>query len=625
MIELEEGFSKNDEYLIREYEKHGTEDFLMVEFGEKSFVVPYKYTIGSNTVKTSQGRFLSALLDFQAREARKYREAGEVVMSVAYQGQEYIIPYGTKGMVSPEVLAKEVQETAEVKYNSIINSLRELEAAGEKVDVAEFSGYAGEKYAARLAAMGKTALLDKETPERLKVLGFLKGIGTEKLTKFQGTAQGLVKSLSRKIIEAERDAARKYVPVSYKTAALAALISGGTAGTYFAFKAEEKAQPKEEWSVASLDETKDDAVFKGTFDASNTLPENDVKEVTKETAKGEKAISFAKNREHILRKAEKQCEASEKLLKSADEANGKDKGVVYVDFMGRKYHDVYGNVRRLLGLKAEITALLLSVEGYAGTAFNDGGGTPTFGMGTTQKIDKKGRETPVKFGERLSKSDAVLYKWRYVEKYMMPLIAQNVKRKCSNEECLALIGAGFCWGPGGLERSKFFKSVCKGDNMLTKQTAITEKRSFLGHLKRGYLLAQVMSGTWTAKELLDMPVFKDPKRGYVNCGIYTQELHQYLPCKKDKKGNYVKDDKGCDKPLTRANGLCFPFYSKMAQENLEAIRAHTTRNKDYKRVRDLMPEEMLLELTQKYGKTKQLTAADFKVAAVLKTVNGNSR
>ena len=57
-----------------------------------------------------------------------------------------------------------------------------------------------------------------------------------------------------------------------------------------------------------------------------------------------------------------------------------------------------------------------------------------------------------------------------------------------------------------------------------------------GLLKRSYVLACCLAGEWTAKDLLDLPVYYLKDKGYVHCAIYTLDLHELLPCEKDKKG-----------------------------------------------------------------------------------------
>lgn len=230
ITELEDVYSENDKYLIREYQKHGTDDFLVAGLGDKTFVVPYKYTVGSHTPKTSISRFMASLLDFEVREEGKYLRAGEPVLTVGFEGREYVVPYGMTGRISPQQLAETVQARAEAKYNTVINAARALEAAGHDTGMLDFSSAAAEKYAYRLAELGSTAVLDKETPERLKVMDFLHKAGNKAAKKFKASAQGMARQLGRKVVEAERQAARIYVPKSYKAAALATLLGAGTAG-----------------------------------------------------------------------------------------------------------------------------------------------------------------------------------------------------------------------------------------------------------------------------------------------------------------------------------------------------------------------------------------------------------
>lgn len=190
ITELEDVYSENDKYLIREYQKHGTDDFLVAGLGDKTFVVPYKYTVGSHTPKTSISRFMASLLDFEVREEGKYRRAGEPVLTVGFEGREYVVPYGMTGRISPQQLAETVQARAEAKYNTVINAARALEAAGHDTGMLDFSSAAAEKYAYRLAELGSTAVLDKETPERLKVMDFLHKAGNKAAKKFKASAPG---------------------------------------------------------------------------------------------------------------------------------------------------------------------------------------------------------------------------------------------------------------------------------------------------------------------------------------------------------------------------------------------------------------------------------------------------
>lgn len=229
MIELDESFTNNDRYLIEEYQKHGTDDFLLTELGDKVMVVPYKYTVGSHTEKTSVGRFMAALLDFETIEEAKYRKAGEPVMKICHEGRDYVVPFGSKGQIAPDELAQACIDRAFGKYNMVINAHRMLTDAGVEKKPAEFSSFMAEVYAGKAAALGKTAVLDKDTPEMMDAVQFLESKQDAVLKHFKTTAKKLARGIKSQIIKAEQKAAGVYVPKSYKRAALAVML--GAAGT----------------------------------------------------------------------------------------------------------------------------------------------------------------------------------------------------------------------------------------------------------------------------------------------------------------------------------------------------------------------------------------------------------
>ena len=43
ITELEDVYSENDKYLIREYQKHGTDDFLVAGLGDKTFRINIRW------------------------------------------------------------------------------------------------------------------------------------------------------------------------------------------------------------------------------------------------------------------------------------------------------------------------------------------------------------------------------------------------------------------------------------------------------------------------------------------------------------------------------------------------------------------------------------------------------
>lgn len=535
-MDFEDVYSENDRYLIREYEKHGTSDFCLAVLGEKAYVVPYRYTVGSDNVQMSQKRFLNALLDFNIAEAGKYRRAGQPTFEITYEGMELVVPYG-KNYTSARQLAKEVLAKADAKYNAIVNSGRALEKEGQAPDMLEFTTMAANKYAARLAALGKTAVLDKNTPERLEIVDFLQHAGNQTAKKFKTSAKNMARQVGKKVIEAEQNAAKKFRPDAYKAAALAAILGAGAV----------------------------------------TMT------VTNRGCSDEKQQA-----EHVVFDS------------------------IYTDFMGRVHNDKFGNIQRIQQWKPEISALLFAVEGFADEAFKDGGGVPTVGTGTTFYIDENGKETKVKMGDVISSEEAMEYKWRYINKYMIEDMGDDFGRVCTMEEAMAGIGAGFCWGPTAFSKSNFLSSMKEDENVDEQTRKLSGFRKQKGLLKRSYVLACCLSGAWTPKDLLDMPVYYLPKKGFVHCSIYTLPLHEYLPCRKDKKGRYIKDREGNDVPQVKADNFCFDFYLDRAQEIKERLIAEAEQSgKPYKTVRDLMPEDMLRQLEPEryadanYGKYQQ--------------------
>lgn len=151
MIELEEGFSENDRYLINEYLKNGTDDFLLAGVGGKTFVVPYKYRKAAKDEVSAIEQFKSLLLDFQKAELNKYSDTGMAVRKVTFDGADYVVPFKAREKeISGENVAKYVAECAALKYDKVIDIYRELEKRGVKFGEVDFSAAALAKYQHRL-------------------------------------------------------------------------------------------------------------------------------------------------------------------------------------------------------------------------------------------------------------------------------------------------------------------------------------------------------------------------------------------------------------------------------------------------------------------------------------------
>jgi GH24 family phage-related lysozyme (muramidase) len=109
--------------------------------------------------------------------------------------------------------------------------------------------------------------------------------------------------------------------------------------------------------------------------------------------------------------------------------------------------------------------MMIAVEGYANNIFPDTRNNATGGIGLTVSFDENGNERKLNLGEAdWSDKKVIEQKWMYMEKHMLPIIA-SIDKKCLDEEILATIGAGFCWGPTNLRNSEYLKSVKQGDSV----------------------------------------------------------------------------------------------------------------------------------------------------------------
>lgn len=308
----------------------------------------------------------------------------------------------------------------------------------------------------------------------------------------------------------------------------------------------------------------------------------------------------------------------------------KDSTQVYVDYVGNKHSDKYGNLARLKALKPEIMTVIYAIEGFSENTFSDGHiqrgkkrvlkrtrktakkaakGTPTVGSGFTVLYDEQGNKRAVCEGERLTFEDDVVYNTRYIDMELVPVLGDSVGRSLSNEELLCSIGLGYCWGTKGFKNSEYYKSLQKNESVDVLGRKISGWRTPVGILKRAYLCEQVLKGHWSAQDLLDLPVYLVKDKGFVHCSIYTLDFHWYMPCKKDRKGNFIKDKKGNDVPKVMKDDFCEKFYADSDKKILNKLKNMASQGEAvYKTVRHFMTEELLAEMSKRdKDKTEKLT------------------
>ena len=263
----------------------------------------------------------------------------------------------------------------------------------------------------------------------------------------------------------------------------------------------------------------------------------------------------------------------------------------YIDFLGNRHIDIYGNLKRTREIMPKITAVILALEGYAEHSFNDkpdGFGTETVGSGKTVLIDENGNERQVKKGDTITPETDIINNIRYIDTHLLEALGDNMGRCLSDKEICTIIGAGYCWGTDGILNSNFLKSVKDREPLSTQIRKLTGFRTPMGLIKREALLGYYLSGEWTAKDLLDMPIYYYKDKGYVHCSIYTKDYSFYLPCKKDKKGNLIKNENNRDIPIICKDGYCKLFYSDADHHLLDSLKAET-KQKKFKTVQDFMP------------------------------------
>lgn len=536
-VELEDGFSNNDRYLIEEYLKNGTDDFLLAVLGQKTFVVPYKYR---KVVKNETGaieRFKNVLLDFQAAEINKYMEAGLPVSSIQVDGMDYVLPYQHREKnVSSRALANYVENRAAEKYDMIIATCRELEKHGVRLADIDFSMAALAKYQHRLEQV-----CEKEVQNARRVQNFCSKAKGKKSKTFNLTTEDIAKQAKMLANKAVRTV--NFIKQHNRAFAVTAIIGLGFIG-------------------ANLGPRRC-----SEFNSKITVPIEH-----KDTKK-------------------------------------------YFDFRGVEHSDTLGNIARIMENKAEISAMLISVEGYAAEAYKDGVGVLTIGSGTTFYLDDDGNVCKVAEGDKTTPEKAMDDKWRFIEAEMLELLGDNLGRSCSDEELMATIGAGFCWGKKALANSKYYEALCAGESCDKLARKLTGFRKQKGLLKREYLISACLEKKWTAKDLLDMPIYEYNGQ-YLNGGIYRLALSDIMPCQRDRKGELKKDENGHHLPRIGADDFCsfYDNYGEIKQKLMDDAKNST---ENVKRVRDFLPKEMIKNINLR------AQAIDLKLVSQKKELSRN--
>lgn len=553
-------FSLNDRYLIEEYYKHNEQKYLLAKVVGQVFVIPYKYLKSARTSEEAVDKFKDALLDFQLEEKEKYLRHNEIPLTINIKDTEYVLPRNVGSQFTLKDFEDRLKRKALTKYNAAINAHRKLNKLHKEKNLVDVSAAAIERYTYRLGQLGVAAGLAAETPDHLEILEFFskcKKIGNKKFAKFHTDMQKLATKLAQKVVKNEYYALKSYRPKHWKIS----VFAGATVLLLTSYMGQ--------------NDVKDESINKSDF--------NRIARFIKKTV----SMGIEQTRKSTLNKTP------------------------YVDFTGEEHKDPYGNLALMKDIKPEIMAVIVALEGYSDNAFLEGGKTPTMGSGFTFVYDEKGMQHKVKMGDKTTPEQDVIHNERYIDKEFTQVFGECAEHKLTKNQILATIGAGYCWGTSGLLDSKYFEAVRKNMPIYEQQRRFSGYRKQKGLIKREYMLAQILEGNWTAKDVLDLPIYYNQDyNAYLECSIYGLNLHDCVPCEKKGDGNYKIGSDGHECLSIKADGFCENFFHDKSKKVLqELINSASKSQRKYKTVRDFLPNEMV-EQIEKNARTVDFLLAE---------------
>ena len=589
-MELEDIYSENDKYLIEEYLRNGTDDFYLADLGmgEALFVVPYNYVKTSRNSEEAIDRFKTDLLSFQDEERKKYFEAGKKVRGYRLDDEFYVIPLSHEEKISSKVLRTKVLSKAKSSYDEVINMYRELREASEEDVLVSFVGKDKKKAKSRLEELRES----KEPVEQSSV------VDNAKWDALMDRVSDLAELSADKIADfTERVVDTVKFDKTKRDAFLSKLA--GVVG-----KSKDKCkQIKENLSERVAEEFDRVVELKDRVGDVLTRRGNAiiVAGILGSMVIGSVALSDRETAESdgfATENVEKVYDPSKYILGHTNE-NGD-----YVDFMGRTHKDKFGNIKRVNELRPEISAMLMAVEGLAEEAYKDGKGIPTIGSGSTTHIDDTGEETKVKMGDEMSAEQAMINKWKYVEKYLLSFCGDKVGRSLSDKEIYSIIGAGFCWGPTNFKDSSMYEAILNNEGEEAVMIKSSGFRMQKGLLKRAYFFVNCDEGfNNNCQDILNLPVYLNRSGEYIHSSLYDLKIHEFMPCEQDDNGNFKRDKYKNDIPMTLPGNkeFCMSYYNDKFDDILGSLVEKGEKSfMPSAKLRDLMPKDMVAHLESKY-------------------------
>jgi GH24 family phage-related lysozyme (muramidase) len=585
-MELEDIYSENDKYLIEEYLRNGTDDFYFADLGmgEALFVVPYKYVKEAKSGSEAIRVFKADLLSFQDDECRRYVEADKEVKGYRLDDEFYVVPLSHEEKISPKVLRAKVISKAKARYDEVIDMYKELAANSDEELVVSFADKDINNSRAKLFELKKekdvqSQSVDEEKWEKLLgKVSDLAELGADKIADF---TERVIDS-----VKVDKDKREEFL------SKLADVVGSSK---------NKCKEIKENLSERVAEEFEKVVEFKDKV--GNTLKRSgNVMLLT--------GLLGAMVAAGVVWGGKDDPEGSR--IETVDKVYNPDKYILgyttengdYVDFMGVTHKDEFGNIKRINELRPEISAMLMAVEGLAEEAYKDGKGIPTIGSGSTTHIDNEGEETRVEMGDEMSAEQAMINKWKYVEKYLLGFCEDKVGRSLSDKEIYCIIGAGFCWGPTQFSNSSMYKAILNNEGEEAVMIKSSGFRMQKGLLKRAYFFVNCDEGFKNnCQDILNLPVYLNMSGEYIHSSLYDLKIREFMPCEQDDNGKFKRDKYKNDIPKTLPGNreFCMPYYNDKFGDILCDLAQKGDKSfLPLARLKDLMPKDMVQHLENKY-------------------------
>ena len=166
--------------------------------------------------------------------------------------------------------------------------------------------------------------------------------------------------------------------------------------------------------------------------------------------------------------------------------------------------DAKGNVALFEATRSKIKFSLAFVENFAATPYDDGTGRLTIGYGTTVLYNPNGTHRSVRKTDKVTMSQADVYKGRYLTHDVLPAIKKYVKVPMDENTLITTCVFAYCIGSGQFKESQYLKQLNKGVTGAELAKYLTGWRTQPGLMNRFYFFAALLAGEIEFDDLLDL-------------------------------------------------------------------------------------------------------------------------